>query len=362
MMPISMVIVLVSFVRQRIINLDNINRIGFYGDSFVWGQGLDLYDTGENYGEHFTKSNWEKLDNSEPHKFNFACTPRIFNNTKDSHGIMTSSLFHYGEDWIRYCSIVNRRWTTKVANHFKCEYLSGADNGGGNHITLLEATQAHDIVPDDIKIFILSHPQRDINIMWKNQMNNKYHNSDVNYFTGYVPYETKVHKRQFDRIRYIMEQLTGLKVSMLEGKNEPGYPFGQPRWEDIRNPKEIIYLFRIYYEALFECLKRLEDELEIPFRFIGSWCSEEYVVLEYYKNSGLSIPNFDWYLERIIPIVHNRQTFTSICDIWFKDVKDKYTISGDLPENFKLGYDEHPNQKLHDILANSVISYIEEKL
>ena len=101
-----------------------------------------------------------------------------------------------------------------------------------------------------------------------------------------------------------------------------------------------------YYEALFECLKRLEDELEMPFRFIGSWCSEEYVLLEYYKNSGLSIPNFDWYLERVIPIIHNGQTFTSICDIWVKDVKDKYTISGDLPENFRMGYDEHPNQKL----------------
>ena len=137
----------------------NIKNIGFYGDSFTFGQYLDFYDYG------MTPCDDRFIHAINPLKKRCGHTHLPIN-----HGYPSiQDYIHMGEQhrnwrlnqndwWRRFMSLVSRRYPTKVGHELNVDVTSPLHNGMNNHF-ILEDLQHDD---SDLKIVMLSHPIRDM--------------------------------------------------------------------------------------------------------------------------------------------------------------------------------------------------------
>ena len=148
----------------------NIKNIGFYGDSFVWGMGLDWYDLG-------VHCNWPAM------KFQY----------ENYAGYLNSPALPSKLALDRFYSIYKRRFTTQVANFLNCNYVSSIETGGSINRAISDACSTNDKEPDDIKIFLLTHFSRDNWLHNDPKLKDIYSNLDPSVFDPATEIYTAAH-------------------------------------------------------------------------------------------------------------------------------------------------------------------------
>ena len=138
---------------RRIFNsmkINKINTIGFYGDSFTFGQYLDFYD----YGMTECSTNGFKT---------IKCKNGIHYIESHEYPLREHWLYHdsiiYGEWYKRFNSIVKRRYSTLVGNKLNVDVISSTNNGGFNKLIYEDCRLDN---KSDLKIVMLSHYSRDM--------------------------------------------------------------------------------------------------------------------------------------------------------------------------------------------------------
>jgi hypothetical protein len=92
-------------------------------------------------------------------------------------------------------------------------------------------------------------------------------------------------------------------------------------------------LIKQYYEKVFNKFSKLNN-----IRFIGSWADGEGILLKH-----------QYYKDRLIPL----NGYNSIYHLRHSGTK-QYSIGEDFPIS-----DTHPSQELHNMIAESIIQYIQ---
>ena len=143
-------------------NIKDIKTIGFYGDSFTFGQYLDFYDYGMtpceknkscNNENHFRPefTTLQNRKNSDIHISEYHAYP-LFDNLLYKESLI------YSEWYKRFNSIVERRFSSQVGKRLNLNVIAPRYNGVGNK-SILENTQEDTI--SDLKIVMLSSCSRD---------------------------------------------------------------------------------------------------------------------------------------------------------------------------------------------------------
>ena len=304
----------------------NIKNIGFYGDSFVWGMGLDWYDLG-------VHCNWPAM------KFQY----------ENYAGYLNSPALPSKLALDRFYSIYKRRFTTQVANFLNCNYVSSIETGGSINRAISDACSTNDKEPDDIKIFLLTHFSRD------NWLHNEPKLKDIHTYpeTDIKLYNTRV------GIKNLEDPYSGYNLD-----------------------KDIL----IIYDKLFETLREVEDLFKVPIRFIGGWALEEEMIITMYEdniNDVRNNSNIEWYYNRLIPLYPNSGTLRFVHMILTENKKDctekdiieffdkkKLCIQGfwsaDQGDSKWINHDNglddhHPSQLLHNVIASSVTYYLKDE-
>ena len=166
-------------------NIEDIKTIGFFGDSFTFGQYLDFYDYGMTpceknklcknklrvRPEFTTLQNREKSDIHISRYHGYPLFDSIFK-------LDYNSLI-YSEWYRRFNSIVERRFSSQVGRRLNLNVVSPLYNGGGNKF-ILENCQKDKI--SDLKIVMLSSCGRE---EWDNKewSISDYYNDLINSFS-----------------------------------------------------------------------------------------------------------------------------------------------------------------------------------
>jgi len=146
-------------------NINKINTIGFYGDSFTFGQYLDFYDYG------LTECTPINVYGAGINFKTIKCKNGIHHHENHDYPLKEQWLYSvkgtewntdhiiYGDWYKRFNSIVERRYSTLVGNKLKVDVISPINNGGVNKSIYLACKE--DKI-SDLKIVMLTHYSRDI--------------------------------------------------------------------------------------------------------------------------------------------------------------------------------------------------------
>lgn len=342
----------------------------FTGDSFTWGQGLELYDERfESYIKDVTKT-W-RIQHIEGYKRAF------FKPTR--YGFPQVCKFtEGGTPLLKRNELV---YPTLVSNYFDTIYFSPGGNGGSNKDSLdfifeiLDKIKSNLHLPEEI-IFQMTSIIRDMGYIIHDKLKSLLKFTDGSNDMRYKDYSTyffftDMWERfdstfnppsseddfvKFNERSYFYKsgnhhsgsaELFPLKVGLIF----------QDYFKTADNFKKYIndYTFNYYIQAIKKIEKRLNKKIII----VGNWSQpdSDYIYDVKYKTDS-NITKF--YKDRTVPIHYNGRIYNTIAEIMNVGHLRKGLIF-DADDRYKWTEDEHPTKELHKVIADSIITYIENK-
>ena len=329
----------------------------FTGDSFTWGQGLELYDERfESYIKDVTKT-WKKQNYQFPEVCKF---------TEGGTSLLKRNELVY---------------PTLVSNYFDTIYFSPQGNGGSNKDSLdfvsevLEKIRSNIHLPEEI-IFQMTSITRDMGYIIHDEMKSifKFPDSTIDdeyklihryYFfvemwsrfdTTFNPFDgdgdfVKFNERSYfyksNNYHPVSAQLFPLKV----GLQFQEYFKTADKFKDYCNN----YVLNYYIEVIKKFEKRLKKKIII----VGNWSQPDSdYIYDVKYNIDSNITKF--YKDRTVPIHYNGKIYNTIADIMNVPNLRKGLIF-DADDRYKWTEDGHPTKELHKVIADSIITYIENK-
>jgi len=354
----------------------DIKLIKFLGDSFVWGQGLDNYEYDvhqwDDGGDEFILNemgvdSWGEICSTKNIKLGDDYVSYIFNKSIDnSNGIDFSTYpddMHYYKS--RFKSIVKQRWATTVCDRLECKGITKSENGGSIiEVTEHYCTELTDSKPD-LAIILLSSYQRDEWGKYSQHTNKDEHlyfnkikpeivskvimrdmvyelREMANEHSNFNKFKTEIDSKVI--LRDMVYKLWKMADSFELDELKLWYAKQMQKFNQDWFPE---HYHREIYIGIFEYFKEMELKHGVPILFIGSWLEDGELV---FKEEG---EIFDWYRDRLIPIKYDNKEFAS-----FYPLIEEYKLT--IGNDFNID-DNHPSKELHDVVANSVIEYLEKE-
>jgi hypothetical protein len=329
----------------------------FSGDSFTWGQGLELYDERfESYIKDVTKT-WKRQS------YNF---PEVCMFTEGGTSLLKRNELAY---------------PTLVSNYFDTIYFSPQGNGGSNKDSLRFISQVLDKIksnlhlPEEI-IFQMTSITRDMGDIIHDEMKSLLKFTDDRNDMKYKDYETYFF---FTEMWERFDSTFNLPSS--EGDfvkfNERSYFYKSNNYNPTSAelfPIKVGLQFQEYFKTAdnfmnycnnyilnyyIEVIKKFEKRIKKKIIIVGNWSQpdSDYIYDVKYKIDS-NITKF--YKDRTVPLHYKGGVWNTIADIINVGILREGLIF-DADDRYKWTDDGHPTKELHKIIADSIITYIKNK-
>ena len=331
---------------------NNHSRISYWGDSFFWGQSLDYYDFGlsecnPNLTDNPNISGCGHVDGHYEHTAQYHRTPYQPPNhngwgdylkgmeRKFWHVHGTGHHFEDSQDYNRKHSIIGRRATTQVSKHFGMDWLMNYTNGGCvcNCINGLLTTRFHPERHSDVMIFLLPPLTRCV---------------DDGHFIREGRRSRGLH---LDKCRnwensseaYMSPQQ---EQDVLEGKSTlQNFPYDEYH--------QIFRFIIDYIERNVQEYRKLEENKFLQYYYIGGWDFMFRYCWKRQMENQRDSEVWKTYREHLIPIHHRGVSYDTLHEAMYEI--PNVGIDDEFPIN-----DTHPNQKMHNIIAKSIVKRLEQ--
>ena len=330
---------------------NNHNRISYWGDSFFWGQSLDYYDFG--IGEcSLPEPCNDKVINvcgdvhgHYEHSSQYHRPPyRIHNGWGDYLNGVEEKYWHVhgighhiedSQDYYRKHAIIERRATTQVSKHFGMDWLMNYNNGGCvcNCINGLLSTRFNPERRSDVMIFLLPPLTRCV---------------DDGHFI-----------REGRRSR-------GLNLDKCrDWENSPEAYMSSQQEQDVLKGKSTLKNFPYdEYHSIFRFIitwierhvqeyRKLEENKFLQYYYIGGWDFMFRYSWKIQMENQRDSKVWQTFREHLIPFDFGFVSYDTLLDAMYEipnvGIEDEFPIN-----------DTHPNQKMHNIIAKSIIKRLEQ--
>jgi len=331
----------------------------FSGDSFTWGEGLELHDDRfESYIKNVTKA-WKYPSLTGTCKYRY---PEVCSFTEGGSSLLKRQELIY---------------PTLVSNHFDTIYFSKGDNGGSNKDALnfiskiLDKIKSNLYLPEEI-IFQMTSITRDMGYVIHDEMKSLFKFTDnsldevyknhTSYFfflemwklfdSTFNDNDNEIHTIKFNERSYFYKSNNDLNIFPLSvGLQFQEYFKTADNFMNYCNN----YVFNYYIEVIKKFEKRLNKKVII----VGNWSQpdSDYIYDVKYKIDS-NITKF--YKDRTVPIHYNGKIYNTIADIMnIPNLRKGLVFDAD--DRYKWTNNGHPTKELHKVIADSIITYIENK-
>lgn len=294
-------------------------NIAFFGDSFTWGEGLELYILNQKWiTQCNSKSSWNELQVLQDEE---------------------SILFRE-----------SNRFPKLVTNHFKSKLLIDHQNGGSFRSLMVKLNPIlNSAVKPEILIYQFSSFNRN-DVCFENDSSN--FNCKCNICEVSAKYD-KSWPITFDVIYRIIHEMYYGNLSEYQQHLKTQFSikydidFGLPIDELIDAVKSVeISKTKIHLEYLFDTyFKKLESDGVYVF-FIDSWDNQARQSL--FKN--------EYFLERLIPLIgYDEKSYLKYSE-WESTFQYKRII-----DEFPKTENHHPTLLQHQYIGKSIIDFLEKK-
>ena len=319
----------------------------FHGDSFTWGEGLELQNPKtENLVRKIIEYR-KSLPKVNVHDYSYYNYPAFMDIICDTH-----SKIHR----------LQNSFTHLISEHFGAIGIRNQNNGGTNILSLQKIEKLIDTYPKfDFVLLQLTNSLRDIenhpddqSLIFSNTFgtyfNKEIEPKDYNNFIkawelwdstnkGYKKFNSDI--EYFNKVFCNTGKLWDLDFAM---KIQTEYKFSS---------EKIAEIYDFLYKRYCEYIDRIESKLKKKIYIIGSWCSADF----YYNEKNSESEYFKKIKDRTIPLtIFKTETFNSI----FELTETFYYENLYLDEMFPEFNNNHPTIKLNKVIADSVISYIKD--
>lgn len=306
-----------------------VKNIIFTGDSFTWGEGVELYD---DRCRDFLEKHCS--DRNMPYQYNIVMditTDNLFSNIRNQY-----------------------RFSNQVANQLNNIYFSpprnGGDTLGGIHFSedILNSVNPSSI--SHVVLNLTSEYRSNSTDVMNDWFSVKYkhtfnHFSELGqFFVFWWAYLNR--KKEGDSMKDYLNQfkeLVGDSTALLPSDN-----FLRIVEENYESPEDFeVDFLEQYYTDVMNIIKRIESEYDVKFIIINSW---QYHTVKFFKECK-NVYLMKDYNERFLKIVDTNIPYGSLFEL-MESNKNKYCIN----TKYKWTQNNHMTKEAHDVVAKSIIS------
>lgn len=288
----------------------------FAGDSYTWGEGLELFQDTDK---------WINARNKEMHHF-------------DLKQLSDKTSVKFREE---------HRFSGIVAAHYDTNALAERKNGGNAASALRHIkSKLKFYTPESISCIIFQHTS-----LLRNPLHFNY---DCK-----CPFCLETKWRSVDETWNILHEIihNGKKLNDILKEDKFNIHFYHEmvklsnikKEDDYKTIHRKFEVFSLKYKregisTLIEELKEIEKT--IPIYFLDNWLKEDSDILN----------EFDYIKDRTIPLIDEGGNYHTNWNDWEKNIEG-YEIEANFPKT----HNNHPSLKSHKLIASSIIKFLDEK-